>query len=240
MLRATFVFLFLGLGLPAGAGLVFDQTVLKEQADPAAETHEVKFAFHVEGDAPVTIENVSSSCHCISAGADKKVYQPGETGVVTAVFKLGTFEGETVKSLQVHSDDPDNRARSLQVKINIPKVFELSPEMTAWTVGDEPAPKTVTVKILGDTPIEVLGVTSSREAVGAELKEIAKGREYQVVVSPSSTEKPMIGLLKLTTNSEIPRFKAKNAYFNIQRVRASKAAAAPLVTPTAPAAAGTR
>lgn len=217
------------------AGLVFDATVLQEKADAALETHEVKFPFRVEGEAPVNIESVTTSCGCISADTDKKVYQPGETGEVKAVFKLGSFEGEVVKSLQVLSDDPTARSRQLQVKISIPKVFELTPEMTTWTTGDEPVAKTVTVKILGDNPIEITGVTSSREAVKAEVKEVTKGREYEVTIKPDSTEKNMLGVLKLSTNSQIPRFQSKNAYFNIMRPRGlrAKPAADPEAT-TAP------
>lgn len=229
---------------PASAGLVFDATELKETADVTSETHEVRFSFRVEGTEPITIENVTTSCSCISAGADKKVYQPGETGEVKAVFKLGAFEGEQLKTLQVHSSDSMARSRQLQVRINIPKVYELTPEMTTWTVGEEPEAKTVTVKVLGDQAIEITEALSSREAVKAELREITKGREYQVVLKPDSTEKPMLGAVKLSTSSSVPRLQSKTLYFNIMRPRGARAktaaapAAAPAAAASAPAASG--
>ena len=115
------------------------------------------FPFKVVGEKPITIKEVQLTCGCLSAAADKTTYAPGESGTITAVMTLGSFEGEVTKSIYVHSDDPTGPRRQLQMKITIPKLMEISPDVTTWQVGDMPVPKTISVKMLYEKPIEITG-----------------------------------------------------------------------------------
>lgn len=233
------LFLALSLGL-AGlghAGLVFEADVVQETAGATQETHESKFRFKVEGDKPITITEVQTTCGCLSASADKKTYAPGESGTVSAVITLGSFEGEITKSVYVHSDDPAAGKRQLQMKITIPKLMEITPDVTTWQVGDEPVAKIVSIKVLHEKPIEITGVTSTREKFTTEVKEIIKGREYQIKITPETTAEPTLGALRISTTCDVPRYKNRLAFFNVVRPRstAARPVPAPAVTPPAPA-----
>jgi len=220
-----------GLGSPGWAGLVFESEVATESAAPAEETHQSIFRFKNEGTSPVTITEVQTTCGCLGASADKKTYLPGESGTVSATIKLGTFEGEVTKSIYLLSDDPEAAKRMLQMKITIPRLMEISPEVTSWTVGEEAKPKVLTINVLSDEPIEVTGVSSTRENFTLELKEIEKGRSYEVLIMPKSTEVPTLGAVKIETTCELARYKSRLAFFNI--VRARRAAAVPAPAPGA-------
>jgi hypothetical protein len=215
------------LALPGWAGLVFDREVATESAAPSEETHESKFLFKNEGTAAVTIKEVQSSCGCLGASADKPVYQPGESGTISATIKLGSFEGEVIKSIYVLSDDPEAPKRMLQMKITIPRLMEVSPEVTTWSVGEEPKPKTLSIKVLRDQPIEVVAVSSTRDNFTVELKEIEKGRAYEVVMTPKSTSDPTLGAVKIETTCEISRYQNRLAFFNIVRPRRPAGTPAP-------------
>jgi hypothetical protein len=224
------------LGTPCWAALVFEREVAAEAAAPSAETHESKFAFKNAGPTAVTISEIQTTCGCLGASSDKKTYQPGESGVVSATIKLGSFEGEVIKSIYVLSDDPETPKRMLQMKVTIPRLMEITPEVTTWTVGEEAKPKTLSIKVLRDEPIEVTAVSSTRENFVVELKVLEKGRAYEVVMTPKTTAEPTLGAVKIETSCELSRYKNRLAFFNVVRQRrpAAAATAAPGAAATAP------
>jgi hypothetical protein len=66
-----------------------------------AASHE--FVIHNEGDAPLVISEVKTSCGCTASDFSKKAIAPGESGFVLATYnaaKEGTFN----KSLKVMSN----------------------------------------------------------------------------------------------------------------------------------------
>lgn len=209
------------------AGLVFERELAAETAGPAADTHESKFAFKNTGTKPVTISEIQTTCGCLGATADKTVYQPGETGVVSATIKLGTFEGDLLKSIYVMSDDEEAPKRQLQMKITIPRLMEVTPEVTTWSVGDPPDSKKLTINVLRDEPIEVTAVSSTRDNFTVELREVTKGRTYEVIITPKTTATPTLGAVKIETNCELARYKSRLAFFNIVRPRRPAATPAP-------------
>jgi hypothetical protein len=213
--------------LPVRAGLVFEREVATETAAPSEETHESKFVFKNAGSKPVTISEVQSTCGCLGASTDKLIYQPGESGTVSATIKLGTFEGEVIKSIYVLSDDEEEPKRQLQMKITIPRLMEVLPEVTTWAVGEEAKPKKLTVKVLRDQPIVVTAVSSTRENFTVELVEVEKGRAYEVIMTPKTTAEPTLGAVKIETDCELSRYKNRLAFFNVVRPRRPAAAAIP-------------
>lgn len=223
----------LATALPVRGGLVFDREVASETAAPSEETHESKFHFKNTGTKPVAISEVQSTCGCLGAATDKMLYQPGESGTLSATIKLGTFEGEVIKSIYLISDDVEAPKRQLQMKITIPKLMEVSPEVTTWAVGEEAKPKKLTIKVLRDEPIVVTSVSSTRDAFTAELVELEKGRAYEVIMTPKTTAEPTLGAVKIETDCELSRYRNRLAFFNVVRPRRAAAAAVPAPGATA-------
>lgn len=218
-------FLIFGCGLlilcslqhKALAGLDFASTHLKVEADPAVDELPVQFTFQVEGDKPIEITEVQTTCGCLKAKADKKVYQSGEKGVIDCIFSIGSFEGEHIKSLYVITSEEGNERIPLKVTFNVPLLFEIEPQQQKWKVGEPAVAKKVSFKVLYQDPVEILELTSSRQAFTAEFKEIKKGREYEIMITPSDTSKPMLGALSIVTNCPIERHKKKLVFFSITR-----------------------
>jgi Protein of unknown function (DUF1573) len=221
-MKPLFLTLFasLCLGPISWADLVFPSDHVKQDANGEFETVLVEIPFTNKGPKPITISEVESSCGCISAKTDKGetgTYAMDEAGKIMATFKLGTFEGEVSKSIYVHSDDSAESRKHISVTINIPRVFEISPEVTTWKIGDEPSPKKVTLKVLGTEEIEVKSINSSRANMKAELEVVKKGREYVFSLTPEATDEPLLGALKIQTNSPKARYQNKLCFFNIVR-----------------------
>jgi hypothetical protein len=54
-----------------------------------ARSKKFTFPFTKTGDYPVTLSSTKSSCGCVVVGVEKKTYEPGEGGKITATFKVG-------------------------------------------------------------------------------------------------------------------------------------------------------
>lgn len=207
---------------PAQAGLSFTKKAIDAEAGPADDTVTVDFIFENKGEKAVTIKDITFACSCLAANADKKSYAAGEKGKINAVFKLGSFTGVQRKSLTVVAEEEgaeEATRHSLTFGVTIPDVITIEPELLQWAVGDEPEEKSFTFKVPYDKPVNIKEITCSRTGWDFELVVKKAGREYEIKLKPTSTEAPMLGLLKIETDCEIAKHQKKMAFFSIARQR---------------------
>ncbi len=202
---------------PARAGIDFESTVVKKEAEPQEEQADFVFKFKISGDKPVRISDVEVSCGCLQASVDHAEYRPGETGEVKATMRLGSFEGPASKSITVKTNDPEKPLIHLETVANIPTLIEFEPKVTTWKVGEAASPKTVKVKVTHKESIRILKLQSTRENVTPALKEIKEGREYEITLTPKSTESPELGLVTVETDCPIVRYTRRQIFFNVVR-----------------------
>ena len=201
--------------LPCFAELNFESKVVELKAKPSDKQLDAEFTFKNNGKEPVEVTSVKVGCSCLSGVTDKKVYAPGESGKVAVVFTLGSFTGYQKKGLTVTT--ADQKSTRLEVGVQIPAVITITPEIVEWFVGDQPEPKTFKVLVDHPDPIEILQVSCKREGFTHELKTVKAGREYEIVLTPDSTAKAMLGLLRVETDCKIPKHKTQLAFFAISR-----------------------
>ncbi len=222
---------------PVGhAGLEFDQPVQSAEVKITDAEIGTKFAFKVTGDKPVKITDIRTFCSCLRAQTTdgKMVFQPGESGVIDAAFEVGGFEGEVKKEVIVTTDDAQKPETRLVLEVKIPAVFELVPVQLVWLVGEAPKGKTVRVKVLGEESVKITAAVSSRESMKTALREITPGKEYEVTVTPDSTDLKALGLVRLETDSKYPRYQKRLVFFNITDKKPGDPSSRPLPVPVGP------
>jgi hypothetical protein len=223
-MRIAFLAWLLLVSDPCYAGLEFEKNEIDVNAAPADEVLPVEFAFKNSGENSVTVDEITFACSCLSAETDKKTYAPGENGVLKASFKLGSFTGYQRKAMTVVAteDGAGEAERSqLMVGVKIPDVITIEPELLSWTVGEEPKPKSFTIKVPHADPINIKQITCSRTGFDFELVVKQRGRDYEVKLIPESTASPMLGVLKIETDCEIPKHQRQLAFFSIARKKRS-------------------
>ncbi len=171
-----------------------------------------QFAFKNAETKSVTIRSIQSSCGCTTAYADKSIYQPGERGVITAVFEFGERTGFQEKTLLVQTDAPKESTTLLKLKVWIPEVVKIEPAVVWWRIGEEKKSKTMTVRITCDQAVYLQRLASSHEGMVAVLKTIQAGREYQIIVTPKQTTTPLSAILRVETDLPFDRVKAFQAW----------------------------
>lgn len=221
--------LLLVLTLHARAGLEFEQTVISHTAKHSDTEVTGEFKFKVTGGKTITIKDVATYCSCLKAAAkgDKMEYKDGETGVIEAKFVLGTFEGEVTKQVDILTDNPAQPEIQVAIKVTIPPIFKMEPESLKWEVGEEAKAKTIKVTVLDEKEIAVTALETSRENMTADFKEVKKGREYLITLTPKTTADPMLGVLRVETNAPYARFQKRLLFFSVTKPKAAAAPPAP-------------
>ena len=221
MLKGTILWLGLLLAGTVHGGLTFEST--SQSADAKATDTEltVEYAFKNTSSEPVRIEEIDSTCGCIKASTDKRVYAPGESGVTEAVFSLGKFVGTHQKVIYVQTAEPDDVRHKLTVTVNIPEVVSIEPKVTKWPVGSAPEAKVIDVKFVGDEAMKVTEIRSTRPQFTFESETVEEGRHYRITLKPESTDVPIMGALKIVTDSKTPKYQSELAFFNVSRERAT-------------------
>jgi hypothetical protein len=170
------------------------------------------------------VNDISFACACLSAETDKKIYAPGESGVLKATFKLGSFTGYQRKAMTVVAQEEGaEEAERIQVMVGvkIPDVIKITPELLSWTVGEEASTKTFTIEVPHTDPINIKAITCSREGFDFKLDVKEAGRLYEVTLTPEKTSSPMLGVLKIETDCTIPKHQRQLAFFSVARKKRS-------------------
>lgn len=170
-------------------GLKWDSTTASSEVQYRGDPVELQFSFENDGKTPVTITKVDSSCNCTVPTLEKQKYEPGERGMIRAVYtpNYGVF-GADRKMLRVETDDPEQPLTILRVDIHVRAPVEVQPGAVYWANGSEPVEKWVLVRVKGPTSAEGLEATPDQPGFDVSVQTITKGREYRVLVRPQSTK----------------------------------------------------
>ena len=225
-LRLLTLATLLGAPLTVRAGIEFESTALTKAAALGDESAEFVYRFKITGDKPVRITKIEVSCGCLEASSAKSEYAAGESGEVKVIMKIGSVEGESYKPTTLTTNDPAHESIQLDATVSVPRIYEVTPNICTWTLNDQPDPKTIRVKILGPEPITILKYISSRENMAVEMKEIEKGRLYDLILTPKTTTLPELGIISLETDCKIPKYTKRQIFFTIVRPKASAKPAA--------------
>lgn len=79
----------------------------------------ITFTFANDGDEPLTIEKVKTSCGCTVAKLEKRTYQPGEKGTLEVTLNAKRLLGHIQKRVHVISNDPDRPDVRLTVRAQV-------------------------------------------------------------------------------------------------------------------------
>jgi len=207
------------------AKLEFDEPAKEVNAPADARTVTTDFTFTNKTDKPVTIAKSDPGCSClqVQVKGGKLKYEPGESGLIRATFDMENFSGSVDKVIGLWLDnDPEDRpSQRITVKVNIPILVAVDPKTVSWEVGEKPEAKTIKLTMAGDEPIHVAKVTSSSGTFTTEVKTVEDGKKYEIVVTPSSTDGPGIGVMRIETDCKIAKHKIQQA-FGVVRKPAAK------------------
>ncbi len=213
--------LSLGDALCGAESLTFEQTRIEMAVAPDAKTVTVPYFFSNTTGRAITIKRYDSACSCLSAKikGGKLTYKPGERGEINVTFELGTFAGLVEKTVLIWTtEDSDEKPSSiLSVVLDIPVLFEVNPKTVFWEQHGEAKAQVIKLTVNDPMPIHILEHSVTNKNFQYELKTLEKGRKYELVVEPLDLTVPALGMIKLTTDSSIPRYRKQMAFVCVRR-----------------------
>ena len=201
------------------AALEFESKLVEVHAAADAEEIAVDFNFKNTGDKAVNISHVDPDCDCnaIMVKGGKLSYQPGESGQIRSIFKIGNNRGVVNQSTAIwlEGDPKDKPSIHLVSRIHVPKVINMTPRSLKWDTGAKLERKAVEVTMQHEHAIHVTKTSSTNS--NFELEVVEKGKQYIVWVTPKSTERPGIGVVAVETDSPVKNQKTEQVFAMVQK-----------------------
>lgn len=196
-------------------GLRFIPSFITAPAEPGQLRLEVRFEVINVSDAPVMVTKLESGCECLAVTIEQNPIPVGGSTEVVGVFDTEKMRGSSERRITVATDQGGEPA-FLTTRIEIEPVYTLTKEMTEWAIGSEPVTKIIEFRVIRDKPVHVLSAESKRAEVRCEVVEVEKGRAYDLRLTPESTAKRMLGIVRIETDCELEQHARPLAYFSIQ------------------------
>ncbi len=145
------------------------------------------FYFKNSGNTPITITDISTSCGCTSAELTKRIYGPGESGEIKAIFVLGERTGQQENIISVTTDEIPTSSVLLVLRVMIPDLVNFSPRMLLWRDGEAKAAKSVTISPATGykfARVEIVRIDPSKTT--ARIESLEEKAKYTLTVLPDS------------------------------------------------------
>ena len=113
-----------GGGARAGAPVIALEAQTLELGDlPNGEIVERAVAVRNDGDAPLVVDTVTTSCGCTTAALEPMTLAPGESGVLRIAFDSGAhgpdLRGPLMREVMLASNDPATPEAVVTLRANI-------------------------------------------------------------------------------------------------------------------------
>jgi len=178
------------------------------------------YVFTNVGGAMLQVSNVQASCGCTTAGEWSRQVEPGNTGSIPIQFNSGSFSGVVGKSITVTCNDTNQPTVVLQIKGNIWKPIDVTPQFAVLNVTADAPSNATTVRIVNNeqVPLTLSVPQSNNRAFATELRTNQPGKEFEMIVK---TVPPLAGSVQgqitlKTSSTNMPVINV-TAWANVQQ-----------------------
>lgn len=85
------------------------------------------FIIRNDGDQPLSVKSVRTSCGCTAAKVSSRVIQPGTSSKIKTTFNSGGFSGKVRKTIAVATDDPKLPVTTLSLSGSVVEEITIDP-----------------------------------------------------------------------------------------------------------------
>jgi hypothetical protein len=191
------VIAFLSILAPFASGsLKWEQTQIELRPQAGDATAVGSFRYTNTGKQVVHFNSIHPSCGCTTATLKKNDVAPGETGEITATFKVGSSTGTVQKTVRVETDDEAEPVTILTLRAVIPQLLEVRPTFVFWENSEPATPKTIVVKAAKELNAKNVNVSSSSPDFTTKVASNGGG-EFKIEVTPHDTSRPITATLTI-------------------------------------------
>ncbi len=169
--------------------------------------HQHTFRFQNNGDQPLVISKVRSSCGCTAALLSADRLAPGEWGELKTTFNSKGFQGQVNKTVSVYSNDPQQPIARFRLRAEVRKELSVRPMRLRFTAGRSKAPFSASIKLQNDgsTPLFLSDIKTTSGELQAEISathlDPGQTAELAVRLDPKAEKSRFAGYITLRTSS---------------------------------------
>lgn len=182
-----FTMILFTIGLSAEAVLKFKEQKIDFGEIKSGKVVELTFEFENAGDSSLEIKNINTSCGCTYTTLKKKIYKPGEKGILPVKFFSRGYRGKVIKTITISSNDVKNPYTRLTlsgiVKLKDFAVAEVEKDTINFGVisPSEKPSSVIKIKNAGNIDMMILEISHSPEISTEFDKKIVKAGDYASV-----------------------------------------------------------
>lgn len=199
------------------ASIRFEQTTHDLGRIAAGSLVKREIVFTNEGDADLTIRDISHTCSCTTTPEWTRVTPPKGKGRIILEFQAMAMSGEMQKTIAVHSNDPAKPVIAIALKGMVWQPLEITPGVAVMKTTALPSQELSTVvRIINhtDQPISLKEPASDNNHFLPRLETITAGKEFRLTVST----KPPFPAGMLSANITIATSSAERPVLTIPAV----------------------
>jgi len=182
------------------ASLSFDSNQVELHLSLQETNAVAVFPFINAGKKRIAIKSLKTSCVCTTASSDKNTYAPGEHGTISVNYRPKERSTTSEKDILVETDDSALPINGLKLRIIVPEPPPKESSSISWKLNEAPETKFFRIKINEPGGMMISKVTSSDPSISCILGVITPNKEYEILVKPSSTARPMTATLVVTAS----------------------------------------
>ncbi len=167
------------------------------------------FTLRNEGDLPLEIRKVETSCGCTATQVGGNQIQPGSSTPLTAKINLRGRRGRQEKTITVSTNDPAQPALVLKLSGMVTAEVEVSPVRVDFLdlKPDQVAERIITITALAGPPLQITGVDARSAAfVTARSVPLEEGKSYQIRMQSNPPFNPGVNRGMVTVSTSNPKY----------------------------------
>ncbi len=202
------------LAAPSHA-LDWKATTLTVTTAPFQTAQDATFEFKNNSSKPVTIRDLETSCDCLDATIDPKVYASGASGVIKAKFTVGDRIGLYERTITVVTDEPDSPVRLL-LQIEVPPTALLEPRSVAWKLNEPATEKSIDLRPAAGLEVSFTQAETTNDAFTIRLVTVEPARHYLLYLKPRDTTHAASAAVRIFGREKSGHEVLASAYADVQ------------------------
>jgi len=149
-----------------------------------------------QGDAPVRVSEVKTSCGCTGSLLKNRLVRPGETVEVTAIFQKGKRTGLNRNKLEVYVEGEKAPVVTLEMIVDIPEMIQAKPRIVYWKPDSTRTPRTVRLSLSEDYDLSFGAIKYDESLINIQaLDSDNPDKEMRLEISPKNYDKSLRTML---------------------------------------------
>ena len=125
----------------------WDQTEARIELKPDEKEARATFTVTNNGDKPVRIARIKTSCGCTGSIVNRKIVEPGKSAEIVGTFHKGKRQGLNHNRLEVFIENQPNAIATLHMIVQIPELINLQPKILYWNNESKKTERPVRIQL---------------------------------------------------------------------------------------------